>query len=551
MLPPDGESASGGGPRPGSAYNRVVPRVLIVEDERMTRETLRNLVPWSQLGVADVETARDGVDALEKAERRMPDLVVCDIRMPRMGGIEFAQRIRERNPDCGIIFLSGYSDKEYLKAAIRLHAADYIDKPLNLQELGAAVERNVHALRARASSSAEAERARRVLTDLAPILRATFAEELCRPGATPASLRQRHEARVVAPFLAGPLRVALAELERAGADGPPPEDRLKELVRTLNEGAAPAARAAWLAAPDRIGLLAAGEEVQSDERFEALLAGVAGPIERAFPEAHLRFGVGPAAATPEGAPSSCAAAAAALAMRFYAPAQRFLRPPAEPAPPAPPALDEGLADQLRAALQAGELDGAVAVLRELASRAQHALSPRTASVGEAYRRVLRFVLEEARGWEPAEVRVEQERMQEAVRAQRTLAGLAALAEGLLRRCFAPGSGGAAAERRIARIKEYVRTHHADPDLLVETIAAGVGLSESYLCTVFKQACGITVKDHLTQVRIDRAKQLLRDTADKLQAVALQVGFRDANYFSTVFKREVGLTPREFRERALR
>lgn len=113
----------------------------------MTRETLRNLVPWSRLGVDEVETARDGVDALEKVERRMPDLVVCDIRMPRMGGLEFARIVRERNPHCGIIFLSGYSEKEYLKAAIRLHAADYLDKPINLQEVSAAVERNVRAIR--------------------------------------------------------------------------------------------------------------------------------------------------------------------------------------------------------------------------------------------------------------------------------------------------------------------------------------------------------------------------------------------------------------------
>ena len=94
-----------------------------------------------------------------------------------------------------------------------------------------------------------------------------------------------------------------------------------------------------------------------------------------------------------------------------------------------------------------------------------------------------------------------------------------------------------------------RAHHADPDLLDETIAAAAGLSESYLCTLFKQACGITVKDFVTELRIDRAKQLLRSTTDKLQAVALQAGFRDANNFSTVFKREAGVTPSEYRERS--
>jgi two-component system response regulator YesN len=542
-----------------------VTRALIVDDERMTRETLRTMVPWAELGVDEVETARDGLDALEKVGRGMPDLLVCDIRMPRMGGIELAQELRRRNPECGIIFLSGYSDKEYLKAAIRLQAADYIDKPLHLPELGAAVERNVQALRARAGASAEAARARRVLTGLEPVLRAELAEALCRPGLELASLGEKFEARLTAPFLAGPVRVALAELELEpavpGGRGPPAEGRLRELVRSLNEGG-PFDRlrgsgagdgAAWAAGPGRVGLVAAGDEVPDDERFEGLLGEVGAAAARALPGARLRFGLGPAVRSPAGAPAALAAAAAALETRFYEPDRPFLRPPADAAalPGAPAAaLDAGLDEHLQAALRAGELEGAAAALRELEARVQ-AARPAAPVAGELYRRVLRFVLEEARGWEPAEVRVEQERLAEAIRAQPTLAGLAALAEATLRRCFAPGAGGAAAERRIARIKEYLRAHHADPDLLVETVAAGVGLSESYLCTVFKQACGITVKDHLTRIRIDRAKQLLRDSEDKLQVVALQVGFRDANYFSTVFKREVGITPREYRERALR
>lgn len=529
-----------------------MPRALIVEDERMTRETLRNLVPWSRLGVDEVETARDGVDALEKVARRMPDLVVCDVRMPRMGGLEFARIVRERNPACGIIFLSGYSEKEYLKAAIRLHAADYLDKPVNLQEVSAAVERNVRAIRDRASSSAEAERARKVLFDLEPLLREALAAELVRPGADLDVIRTRHEPGVVGPFLAGPLRAAVVELEAAAGRELPAEARFREAVRGVNEAPrAVGALAAWQAGPGRMGLLAAGPELVSrEEGFDGELEGLLPGLGRALGEVQLRFGVGPALPADQ-APASWARALAALGAQFYAPAQRILRPRSGGADAASFHLDEAFPSQLRGLLWTGDLDGAAAALRGLEARGRAAADPDTAAVREAYRRALCVLLEQAPGWEPAEVRIEQERMQDAVRAARSLDALAALAEATLKRCFAPGSGGAAAERRIARIKDYIRAHHADPDLLVETIAADAGLSESYLCTVFKQGCGITVKDHLTQVRIERAKELLRDTRDKLQAIALQVGFRDANYFSTVFKREVGITPREYRERSQR
>lgn len=518
----------------------------------MTRETLRNLVPWSRLGVDEVETARDGLDALEKVERRMPDLVVCDIRMPRMGGLEFARIVRDRNPHCGIIFLSGYSEKAYLKEAIRLQAADYLDKPVNLEEVSAAVERNVRAIRDRASVSAEAEHARKVLTDLEPLLREALAEDLVRPGADLEAIRSRHEPRVLAPFLPGPLRAVAVEVEPAGGREAPAEARLKEAVRSLNEAPrAAAALAAWPAGNERIGLLVAGDEVSSREGFERALEALIPALERALGQVRLRFGLGPAAPSAQGAAGSWAGALAALGGQFYAPEERFLHAPAGRASAAPFRLEEPLLAEFKAHLSAGELDVVAAALRGLEARARAADDPDTAGVREAYQRVLCLVLQEAPGWEPAEVRIEQERIQDAVRAQRSLDGLAALAEATLRRCLAPGSGGAAAERRIARIKEYIRAHHADPDLLVETIAADAGLSESYLCTVFKQACGVTVKDHLTQVRIERAKELLREGRDKLQSVALRVGFRDANYFSTVFKREVGITPREYRERSQR
>jgi two-component system response regulator YesN len=174
-----------------------------------------------------------------------------------------------------------------------------------------------------------------------------------------------------------------------------------------------------------------------------------------------------------------------------------------------------------------------------------------AHVRDAYLEIALLVLEKAPGWEPGEVRLEREAARMEVQALGSLRALGAFAEAQLARCLAPAASGAPVARRIAQVKEHIRANHQDPDLTVERIAANAGLSESYLCTVFKQACALTVKDYLLRVRLERAKELLRHGNEKLQAVAWDVGFRDANYFSTVFKREVGITPREYRERARR
>ena len=113
--------------------------VLIADDEAMPRNVLQNYIPWEELSVARVYLASDGVEAVEQARRYRPELIISDIKMPYLNGLEMAAAVREFLPDCQFIFLSGYSDKEYLKGAIRLKAANYVEKPLNLEEITAAV----------------------------------------------------------------------------------------------------------------------------------------------------------------------------------------------------------------------------------------------------------------------------------------------------------------------------------------------------------------------------------------------------------------------------
>ena len=79
--------------------------------------------------------ADDGVHGLEIALKEKPDLILTDVRMPRMSGVEMAEEILKALPNAIILFMSAYSDKEYLKAAIKLKAVSYVDKPLDMNEL--------------------------------------------------------------------------------------------------------------------------------------------------------------------------------------------------------------------------------------------------------------------------------------------------------------------------------------------------------------------------------------------------------------------------------
>ena len=109
--------------------------VLIADDETMPRTVLRNHLPWEQLGVTNIVEASDGDEAVEQARICHPDILISDVKMPRKTGLEAAEAVRSFCPGCQFVFLSGYSDKDYLKGAIRLKAASYVEKPIDLEEL--------------------------------------------------------------------------------------------------------------------------------------------------------------------------------------------------------------------------------------------------------------------------------------------------------------------------------------------------------------------------------------------------------------------------------
>lgn len=109
--------------------------VVVADDEDELREALCNMIPWEKLGFRLVGNASNGLDALELVEQKEPDLLLTDIRMPFISGIELARQVREIRPFMHIAFLSGYDDFEYAKQAIQYNIISYMLKPLTMEGL--------------------------------------------------------------------------------------------------------------------------------------------------------------------------------------------------------------------------------------------------------------------------------------------------------------------------------------------------------------------------------------------------------------------------------
>ncbi len=153
-------------------------RLLIVDDERTTREGLRDCVEWHKYGVEVAAVAYNGQEALKWLLQETVDIVLTDVVMPMMDGIELVKQIRQRQIPVKIIFVSGYWDMPYLKSAFQLDAIDYILKPVKLTELEKVIQKVV-------SICIEEQNERKVLQELKnklaasmPLLREQFLNKL-------------------------------------------------------------------------------------------------------------------------------------------------------------------------------------------------------------------------------------------------------------------------------------------------------------------------------------------------------------------------------------
>jgi DNA-binding NtrC family response regulator len=110
----------------------ISPRILIVDDEERFRQTMAKLLSVRSL---QAETARGGIEALEKLSAGNFDIVILDVKMPGMSGIQALEQIKKSNPFIEVIILTGYASLDTAREITRLGAYDYLLKPYNLEEL--------------------------------------------------------------------------------------------------------------------------------------------------------------------------------------------------------------------------------------------------------------------------------------------------------------------------------------------------------------------------------------------------------------------------------
>lgn len=516
--------------------------LLIADDEKRTREGIRSRLDLEKLGISQVLLADDGARGLELALSQHPHIVLTDVRMPRMNGVEMAEKILEARPGTVIIFMSAYSDKEYLKAAIKLKAVSYVEKPLDMAELEEALITAVADCR---RQEAGANAARLQEKDLMSHIITLLTEDSIPDTAKLAQL-------------IGQLHVSL-EADTCFAV------MILDCVSSLSHSITPAFKAlshSYKEFLDKTGLLCLSA-VRADRYVinlffspcrinEQLMASCASYLQEQLTGILPRFflALGPSVCGIDRVYISYREAWHLIRGSFFQDYGSILMKESllpSYVPPADLMLD------FTAALTGGNEALAQKTADELYGSIRPSQHLYPDQIRDLYYRYLGKLEEISLGhylslWQREGM--ESESIWEGVRDCATLKELHSLLKSKLALYFRQLYTSSPENPLVFQIKDYIHQNYSNPSLSVPDVSQHVHLSSSYVCTIFKNETGQTLNQYLTDYRIKMSKQLLSSPLYKISDISLQVGYSDGNYYSRTFKKIVGLSPSEYREKML-
>lgn len=532
-------------------------KLLIVEDEIGIVALLKNLIQFQKLDLKLVGTAVTGRQALEIMEKAAPDIVITDICMPEMGGLELIEHAKKKGIKAKYVIVSGYSQFDYAVTAIKLGVEDYLLKPINEIELNEVLEKlafsiqsendAAHSLKLMNSNVRKQRKKlrKRLFLDLRFNSR-SFGERTLEE----INADYGYEFREGALFFLG-----IVKLDGIQDWNMVTKKSLLEQMTRIFEGQAAGCCLEKEACVynDSFAFLM---NVSPDCCPEAEAAirkiwGLLRELAAQYETVRLTLGRG-------GPASSCReigpvfrTAEKALFCRILRGRDKIYSAEDEASP------ERTLTDQelmkyrmkLQAAVQGGSAQELGAAIRKYLEWILTSSEPAPISLMDNMGRAVWYLL--------LDLSQQNQMKEDAAGAFRQLKDqmircstkeelLDAISSQILSLLSAGTGSGENDAQIIARVKEYIWAHYPE-NIRLEDMAAQVYITPGYLGVLFKKETGVTFSAYLIQVRLEKAKELLRDARYNISEVAYAVGYQDVRHFSRLFKEHVGLIPKEYRK----
>ncbi|PZE22141.1 response regulator transcription factor [Paenibacillus xerothermodurans] len=532
-------------------------KVLLVDDKESVVQGLSKHVPWQELGVHAVETALDGLQALDIFSRFRADLVITDIKMPNMGGIELMQRLSRESDSIRFIVLSGYDEFEYAKQAISLGASEYLLKPFNVGELIEIAERVLSELRKLREQTVQKALYQQKIVKSLPALREQYMEEIIRFRTENShQLQEKWEFAEVSlePDRLGALVVSIDAFDEISRQTVNEVGLTRFVVKNIVDDCL----AAWgrglsfYSDWNRLTVLANYEEAAQPERVKEDFLHFADYCRDAI-ERHskLTVTVGVSSLCPKlrDLPHAHSQASQAVEHIFFFGSNQVIHYEdlsefRVTRVAYPSQQEKALIDLVRA----GQTDG----MPEATNRFFECLESKGVPsdirasciqlVTVLYRQLSALGIEDNALSDTLAVCYDQCDSAKLPELRHTVLAWFTEAAHRVKEQTQQGS-----QDLLEQAKTYIRGQSLH-SISLSMVAEHVKVSPNYLSAVFKKETGQTFIDYLTDLRLHQAKELLAYTNDPVFEIAERLGYHDRKHFRALFKKKVGVTPSEFRDR---
>ena len=518
-------------------------KVFFVEDEIITREGIRDNVDWQASGFEFCGEATDGEMALPLLRTAQPDVLITDIKMPFMDGLQLSKIVRERMPWMKIIILSGHDEFEYAQKAISLGVADYLLKPVTVQKLQNILQKLTVQLDQERKEQDNLKKLQAQVEENQATLRERLLFKLVVGAISPTDAIENGQIFGL-DLAARYYLVMIVKIELGDRTEQYDHDEYQQIQHVLTtlaeknpdifvlkrdwgdlilimKGSTPE-----YLEEERDLLLAEIQQIVAKTRYQLTLGVGASKnriadISQSFVEALMNL-QNPSYGNEAG--WNQAVERVELLKMDKSAVEDYLRCGAKDQ------FDEFFNTYIgtlgETALKSVVIKNYIFVDVILA----------TAKLINELGGEIDKVIPELNFIETILSNV---KSVEQLREQ----AYKIISSGLDYRDSRPNGQHL---NLIRQAKAYIEHHYADPELSLNHVAAQANLSPSHFSVVFSQETCQTFKEYLTEIRINKAKELLRMTRLRSADIAYQVGYNDPHYFSSVFKKNTGLSPIEFR-----
>lgn len=518
-------------------------KVFFVEDEIITREGIRDNVDWRANGFEFCGDAADGEMALPLLRLAKPDVLITDIKMPFMDGLQLSKIVRARMPWVKIVILSGHDEFEYAQQAIKLGVTDYLLKPITVQNLQVALQNLAAQLDQERKEQENLRKLQEQAEENRAVLRERFLFKLVVGAASPADTIENGQ-MLGFNLIAKHYLVVILKIEMMDRTEQYDYDEYQQIQNVVlglvkTDPDIFVLKRDW---SDLVLILKGSTPEHLAEKMDIVSSEIGGDI--AGTRYKLTIGMG-----------SVKNRIADICQSFFEALADVQNRTGEGDPGWNQAfeqmdllkVDKSVIENYLHSGSREDFDQFFnAHLLPLGETALKSNLIKNYIFVDVVLSVAKLVND--LGGEVDKVIPELNSIETILSNIKTIDQLREQVHKIVSSALVYRDRQPKGQYKdlIHQAKEYIGNHYTDPELSLNAVAARVNLSASHFSVVFSQETEQTFKEYLTELRINKAKELLRMTALRSADIAYQVGYNDPHYFSSVFKKHTGSSPSEFR-----